>query len=171
MSYELGVYSTDPPLVDEAEIRQGMEAVGFELLFLRDGSLEDLRPVAFAEAQVAMGIPRGKHHEEVSRAVAAADGAALQRLYKKSRVALVELYVDPVTEGMATKLEEVAANPSASPYGERIRRTRTVYTVRTSATRNRLSLRFQRGLWASIGVATQGVLEDEEADEYLDIPP
>jgi hypothetical protein len=172
LSISVIVYSPDPPLERDLLVRTCSNAglpdhLRWEIAFVGDdGALRPVQEGAMT-SETIFGWRQDKNAAAVRAAIEGGDRAAVDAFYADDLVAAV--WVDVRTRADASwddeELEE-AASVASEAHRKEISSAATMYVVETSARRNDVSLDFQNLIWRSIGVLSNGLMEDPQEGEY-----
>lgn len=156
MSISLYVYSPDPPLDQELLAKT----------FRDPRQPADFRWEVVIDGETVFGWRPGSRGADRARAaVLARDRAALEALTVDETLASLGLYVT-TSDHPGWIVDEELLEATPPEHRAAVRATKTHYNVETGARRNDLSIVFQEHVWRTIGVLSNGLMEDPQAGEY-----
>ena len=171
MSVSLFIYSPQQPLTREQIIsacrnEHASADRQWEIAFLHYNGTPDPHTGALRHLQRILAWRRDTPQGERMRALLESDDrAAINELYANNKIATMTL--DVVTRDQKEWPVDDALIEHAPPeLRDDIGNAHTWYGLETSARRNRLSLKCQEDLWATIGALSDGVMEDPQNGQY-----
>ena len=169
MSLDLNVYCHGDRLAPVADVRELLAVAGWEIRVV--DSAERMEPLD--DTMLGSGLVFGwkadaKSAEEAKAAIANRDTRAIDSLFKKNRLAVVAVDLDPSFSADPEELAELKEAGIEPRYIRSMRAARFAYCVRTSASRNDCSLEFQDLVWNAIAVAAYGLAHNPEDDSFED---
>ena len=167
MSRELYVYSESDSPVLRADLDEAAEALGWKCVLFAD--LGTFRPVEGTSIESCTVLGWEDDDEvtaAVERAISRRDAKILDTLFADELVASTAIDLDMPFVPDPEMLAELAEAGVDEEVRRRIAAARLFYSVRTSASRNDLSLQLQDIVANLLAVAIYGVFEDPQAGEF-----
>lgn len=169
MSVDLHVYCYGEGLAPMGDVRELLAVAGWEIRVV--DSAERMEPLD--ETMLGSGLVLGwKADADYAKSAAAAvtrrDARAIDNLFKKNRLAAVEVDLDRSFSADPEELAELQEAGIERRYIRSMRAARFAYSVHTSASRNKSSLELQELVWNAISVAANGLAYDPENNAFED---
>ena len=159
MSYEIYVYSERDTVVNREELTEQLHALGWGVAFVIDDKTLNTAvhgPVGDEKYLVFWPL-RSPHRRKIDWTLSTANRQEFETLYHADVIGNLALWL---TSDSDIDDEQIAI--INRKYRDVLRRTRTHYTVRTSAGRNGMGFAAQFACWYAVGALTGGVLEDPQ---------
>ena len=168
MSRELYAYAQSDQPVLRSDLGEACAAFGWDYLLFEDLSSfrEASKDAHIRSCDLLVWEDDRDVADDVKRAIAARDQAALDKLYEDDLVASVFVDFESPFDADPEMLEELEEEGVDATIVDRIASANLSYSVRTSAGRNDFSLRVQTAIAHLLAVALYGVLEDPQEGTY-----
>lgn len=170
MSVELYVYCYGDSLAPVADLSELLDLGGWSLRLVHDqaGTLTACTQPTLRNARAIAWPADSAYAEALEQVLADQSASGLQRHYELEHCATATVCLDSGFEADPEEVDELTEAGIDPKFVSAIAQAKNVYTVRTTAMRNGLSLEFQEVLWKAVAVAACGLAHDPTDDTFDD---